>query len=43
VYSGSLFVWQESTDSLEHLIDALEFGCPPHGGIALGKQNALFC
>lgn len=27
------------TDHLTHLIDALESGCPPHGGIALGKIN----
>jgi len=31
------WLWlQERTSSLEHLLEALDYGCPPHGGIALG-------
>lgn len=26
-----------NSDHLVHMLDALESGCPPHGGIALGK------
>lgn len=26
----------------DHLIDALSGGCPPHGGIALGKRILLY-
>lgn len=30
-------ILQEDSEVLSHLIEALEFGAPPHGGIALGK------
>lgn len=30
-------ILQLKTEHLSHLIAALESGCPPHGGIALGK------
>ena len=29
----------EDSSQLHHLIDALASGCPPHGGIAIGKLN----
>jgi len=31
-------ILQIDTSSLQHLLDALHSGCPPHGGIALGKS-----
>jgi len=30
-------ILQIDASSLQHLLDALHSGCPPHGGIALGK------
>lgn len=38
-------ILQEDTEQLEHLINALEYGAPPHGGIALGLDRlvAIMC
>lgn len=30
-----------NTDSLQHMLDMLSSGCPPHGGIALGMDRLL--
>lgn len=34
-------VLQENTSQLEHLLEALDSGCPPHGGIALGLDRLV--
>lgn len=34
-------ILQEDAGQLQHLIDALSYGCPPHGGIALGLERML--
>ncbi|XP_067934773.1 aspartate--tRNA ligase, mitochondrial-like [Watersipora subatra] len=34
-------ILQEDTNQLEHLLEALDSGCPPHGGIALGLDRLL--
>ncbi|KAG8197726.1 hypothetical protein JTE90_001648 [Oedothorax gibbosus] len=34
-------ILEEDPSSLQHLLDALNSGCPPHGGIALGIDRLL--
>ncbi|KAF9135660.1 aspartyl-tRNA synthetase 2, mitochondrial [Mortierella sp. GBA39] len=36
---------EQESSRFAHLIDALSFGCPPHGGLALGfdRLMAILC
>lgn len=34
-----VYILQENSEDLQHLLEALKSGCPPHGGIALGKSK----
>ena len=34
-------ILHEDTSELNHLLDSLSFGCPPHGGIALGLDRLM--
>jgi aspartyl-tRNA synthetase len=35
-------ILQIDPSSLQHLLDALHSGCPPHGGIALGEYSSSY-
>jgi aspartyl-tRNA synthetase len=35
-------ILQLDPSSLQHLLDALHSGCPPHGGIALGEYSSSY-
>ena len=34
-------ILKEDTRQLGHMIEALKYGCPPHGGIALGLDRLM--
>ncbi|KAF9116280.1 hypothetical protein BGX27_003873 [Mortierella sp. AM989] len=45
IFERILQMTPEETSRFSHLIDALSFGCPPHGGLALGfdRLMAIIC
>ena len=36
IVDDCIFVLQVQTDQFSHLLKGLQYGCPPHGGVALG-------
>ena len=45
IFESVLRLEPEQCSSFAHLVEALQYGCPPHGGIALGfdRVMALLC
>ncbi|KAI7823620.1 tRNA synthetases class II-domain-containing protein [Gamsiella multidivaricata] len=45
VFEKILQMTPEESGRFSHLVDALSFGCPPHGGLALGfdRMMAILC
>ena len=38
LFKNLICLLQEDTSELSHLLEALDSGCPPHAGIAIGTK-----
>ena len=43
IVNNCIFVLQVETDQFSHLLKGLQYGCPPHGGVALGMVLHVLC